>query len=106
MNRTVWPLVTFGPAPTISGCATVSLSGVGLGTVIFAGWEVSCGTSTVGKPALGGTAVPSAWFSLLRTSRTSMTNRSASSMVRPGGSEAWLYIWWAGTPTRTRTPVF
>ena len=40
------------------------------------------------------------------TSRTSMTNRSASSMVRPGGSEAWLYIWWAGTPTRTRTPVF
>ena len=87
---TVWPDVTAGPVPLISGWTTSVV-----GASPFAGVMVgvpSFASSTVGSPAGGVTASPSARVGIVLASVTSIARSAVS--------------FWPGLASSTRVPTF
>src|ERR1035437_4373796 len=80
----VWPDLTTGPAPMISGWTTRLFGGAVLGTVTMAALAPS--TTAVGSPALSGTATPVAVGSGVVADTTSIKKK----MVSVAPTPAWV----------------
>src|SRR5665647_296907 len=80
----VWPDLTTGPEPLISGWTTSFVGAAVLGTVMMAALAPS--TMAVGNPALGGTATPVAVGSGVLAETTSIKK----TMVSVGPTPAWV----------------
>src|SRR4051794_29584948 len=93
LTVTVWPAVTSGPVPLISGCTT-SVVGAAPVAGVRVGLPVSSSV-TVGRPATGGTVSPEA---RVGTSRASTT--SPAKIVEPVPADC------SGTANTNRMPTF